>query len=279
MTACGGAAEVGPARPERTADVPAAVRAFVELQHGDDEGYRIPGRAAREDLAAATGALGGGDRDEAARLAGRHGYAPVDGPDGSVLLRPRRLPDARGWGLIVVRPAGAPLLVEVPHPRSDQDTDDLGARLAAAASARYLIVAGARRGLDGGAADPSHREDALLHAVHVALVRRGIPAVQVHGYADENLPSADVVVSPGDADTGPLHRAVADAVEGMGLRTCRTERERCPGLEGRTNVQSRASAQAGVPFVHLEVSRRVRAEPASREGLARAVARAARLLG
>lgn len=266
--------------PEAAEDLVAAITRFVDVQHGDDEAYRVPPSAAREDLSAAALALGSGDRADAAALAGRHDYAVVDAPDGSVLLRPERLPDARGWGLVAVRVDGVDLVVEVPHPRSDLDTDDLGTRLALATRARWLVVAGARRDLADGAADPSHREDSLLHAVHVALAEQGVPAVQVHGFADRSLPGADVVVSPGSARPGPLLDAVAEGVERIELRACLAEERRCGRLEGRTNEQGRASQRSDAAFVHLEVARSVRRDRDARAALARSVAAAlARLPG
>ena len=253
-------------------DVRTVVQRFVEAQHRTGQRYEVPPPQARADLAAAVVALGDGNRRSAADLAQPHGYRAVDGPGGTVLLQPRRLPDERGWGLVVVRPGGAPLLVEVPHPRSDRDTDDLGARLADAAQVRFLVVAGAHRDLLGGAADPSAREDSLLHAVHAALAERGVPAVQVHGFADDSLPSADAVVSPGSAEAGPLWRAVLEAAEDLDLRVCDAQAQKCGRLEGRQNVQGRASARAGVGFVHLEVARSARRDAAARDRLARAVA-------
>ena len=273
LAACG-----APTESVSPDDLPSAVTRFAAAQHQDGQRYAVPPRAAREALSEAVVALGDGDRGGAESRAQPHGYRVVDGPDGTVLLQPRRVPDERGWGLVAVRPGGEELVVEVPHPRSDRDTDDLGARLAVAARARYLVVAGAHRDLAGGAADPSAREDSLLHAVHVALAQRGVPAVQVHGYADDSLPSADAVVSPGSAEPGALWRVVVDAVSGLDLRVCPAEGQDCGQLEGRTNVQGRASAGAGVGFVHIELARRVRQEAIDRDRLARAVGEAVRAL-
>lgn len=260
---------------EEQAPLTDVVPRFVDLQHGPDEGYELIPAEAREDLAAAVVA----DPEQREALARRHGYVVRDGPDGAVLLLPEQLPDPRGWGLVAVRDDGLDLVVEVPHPRSDLDTDRLGAALAQAAQARWLVVAGARRSLRDDAADPSRRPDSLLHAVHEVLAVRGTPAVQVHGYADESLPDRDVVVSPGSTAAGPLVEAVADAADDLGLRTCRAWTQECGRLEGRRNVQGRASERLGAAFVHLEVARSVREDAGARDRLARAVAEAVADLG
>jgi hypothetical protein len=63
----------------------------------------------------------------------------------------------------------------------------------------------------------------------------------------------------------PLVREVAERLDRAGLRTCRAWQQACADLEGRNNVQGAASDLAGAPFVHLEVSSRVR-QDAERTG-------------
>ncbi len=97
-----------------------------------------------------------------------------------------------------------------------------------------------------------------------------MPAVQLHGFAEESSPDNDVVVSPGGAALSPLVRRVATELDRGGFRTCRVWTRECGQLEGRTNVQSAASARA--PFAHVEVSRAVRDD--RRERLVAALAAA-----
>lgn len=80
----------------------------------------------------------------------------------------------------------------------------------------------------------------------------------MHGFADDSVPGFDAVTSTGAGDRGrATGRAVADALEDRGMDACRAWARDCP-LEGRTNMQGRAAAAAGVPFLHIEFSRRVR---------------------
>ena len=245
----------------------------AQSQEPDGGRYEQPGRASRNDLVDAVLALLDGREQEARRLLERRGYRTAAG-QGEQLVLPAQVPDDRGWGLYAVRPQGLPVAVEVPHPRADWRTEHLGAALAERVDAALLLVAGARRDRDDGNADVAHQQDSVFAAVHAALAERGIPAVQLHGYADDSSPGNDVVVSPGRTEVGPLVTRVASRLEDAGLRTCRAWREDCGPLEGRTNVQGAASDAAGTPFLHLEVSRSVRENPDARAAVVEAVAAA-----
>lgn len=245
----------------------AAVLAFVAAQQEDRSAYERPSDSAARDLSRSVLALGTGDRDGAEELAAAHAYEVVELSSGRLALAPQVLPDDRGWGLYVVDPTGADLAVEVPHPRADQDTERLGAELVEQVGARYLLVAGAfRRAADG--ADVAREPDAVFSLVHRALAEAGVPAVQLHGYAEDSLPTVDLIPSPGAADLSPLVRRIADAAEDEGFAVCRPWREDCGQLEGRRNVQGLASAGAGAVFVHLELTRDLRL-PAGRERVVR----------
>lgn len=247
-----------------------AVLAFVGAQQDDGRStYSAPSQQAARDLASAVVALGEGDLQQARDGARPHSYEVVPLADGVLALVPSRLPDDRGWGLYVVRPGGRELALEVPHPRDDLDTEDLGARLASTTRARYLLVAGAER----RAADVARAQEAVFTAVHRALAEQGVPALQLHGFAADSLPDVDLVVSPGSSPTSPLARAIADAGSDAGLGVCRAWEQECGRLEGRRNVQGLASREAGTPFVHLEVTRALRRDD-RREGLVRLITEA-----
>ncbi len=245
---------------------------YVDRAQGSDGGrYQQPGPRALEDLPRSVW-LTAQRGPSAEPLLERHGYTTRPaGESGRVrLLVPEDEPDERGWGLYAVRPGGRRVVVEVPHPRADLETERLGAQLAERLQAEYLLVAGARRDRSGGEADVAHREASVFAAVHASLAERGLPAVQLHGFAEESSPDNDVVVSPGGAALSPLVRRVATELDRGGFRTCRVWTRECGQLEGRTNVQSAASARA--PFAHVEVSRAVRDD--RRERLVAALAAA-----
>ena len=261
---------------ERPPDLRRTVLDFVAASQAEDGGsYEVPRREERRDVADGVLALTDGERDRARRLLEDRGYR-IAGAEGVDVVVPAEVPDGRGWGLYAVRPEGREVAVEVPHPRADLRTEHLGAALAEAVAARHLLVAGARRDQDDRRADVAHEQDSLFALVHARLAVRGVPAVQVHGYAQDSSPGSDVVVSPGAAELSPLVREIADRLEDAGLRTCRAWRDDCGALEGRTNVQGAASEKAGSAFAHLEVSRRVRQDRDRTERLVEAVAGAVR---
>lgn len=265
----------GPDSPEEdAASLTRSVRAFVDASQGTTGGaYRRPPAAASRDLAGAVSALADGRRTAASELAIWHSYQLID--EGQfVVLAPEQVPDARGWGMYAIRPGGHPIAIEVPHPRADRRTEALGAALAERLGAEYLLVAGARRDSDGGRADVAHQVSSVFSTVHARLAERGVPAVQVHGFAQDSSPGNDIVVSPGAARLSPLVEQVADSLQEAGFRTCRAWQENCGRLEGRSNVQSVASADSDTTFVHVEVSSSVRDDRDARRVLVTALAAA-----
>ena len=249
---------------------------FVQASQADGRGaYTEPARAEREDVSDGVLALADGDDERARRLLERRDHR-IRRARGFALVVPAQVPDGRGWGLYAVRRQGRAVAVEVPHPRADLRTEHLGAAFAEAVGAQHLLVAGAHRDKADGDADVAHRERSLFSQVHAALAARGVPAVQLHGFARDSAPEHDVIVSPGAAPMSPLARMIAERLDGAGLRTCRAWQQPCADLEGRKNVQGAASGEAGAPFVHLEVSSRVRRDAELTEQLLRAVADAVR---
>lgn len=249
---------------EEPAEVPepalvTEVLAHVDAVHGRDGGaYRMPQQDEAEAVAGAVLALLDGQRLRAEQLLRPLDLVVRTLSDGRSVVEAEELPDDRGWGLVAVRPGGRELVVEVPHPRADLGTERLGAEIAVRADAAVLMVAGARRERGDGAADVARVPGSVFDAVHAALAARGLPALQLHGYADESLPGRDAVVSPGAGEAGPLHDRVARALRRQGLDVCQPEGGPCERLSGRGNVQGATSARTGTPFVHLELSRSVR---------------------
>ncbi|MGW0392996.1 hypothetical protein ACWDYJ_19280 [Streptomyces sp. NPDC003042] len=182
----------------------------------------------------------------------------------------------RGWGRVYLD-LGAPprWSVQVPHPVADQYTERLGVKVLRGAPGGVLVLAGAHRTAGGkegegededtgdggsgtGTADMAHRTDSVFHAVIAELTRRGLPGIQLHGFADDSVPDTDAVVS-----TGAGKLAVKDAerlagkLEGQGATVCRAWSATCR-LAGRTNEQGRLAAERSTRFLHVELSRSVR---------------------
>jgi len=162
---------------------------------------------------------------------------------------------------------------QVPHPASGRDTEKLGVRLPDDTPGGTLVLAGAHRLAGrGDAADVAHREDSAFHGIVLELQERGVPGIQLHGFAESTTDRYDAVLSTGAAESAPGEvSALADRMESEGLRVCRGWSARCP-LEGTTNVQGRAAQRQHATFVHLELAPDARGDGRDADEAADAVA-------
>lgn len=184
--------------------------------------------------------------------------------------------DDRAWGLVVMDLSHpVRLVIEVPHPRTDIGTEGIGLDLFRAVPGSVLLIAGANRRAAGELADVAHNENSVYQAWSIAWARSGVPQVQLHGFADLNLPDHDIAVSTGTTAANPLAMRIAEGLAEAGFDECRAWAEKCGRLEGTTNVQARAAAAEGAAFVHVEVSNRIRRDRGQRTDLVDALARAA----
>jgi hypothetical protein len=211
--------------------------------------------------------------DLLARLGFRatHGVDPVSDRRFSLYLADGT--DERTWGaLLVDRSAPLNSVVEVPHPTFDINTEKVGLGVQRRVPGSVLVIAGAHRDAADGRADVAHNDRSLFHVLTTALGRAGLPQVQLHGFADRNLPKADVVVSSGAAPVTGLVRGVARGLEDAGIEVCRAWTTRCGRLEGVTNEQGSAAAEHDGPFLHLELGWSLRRDADRRDAVADAVA-------
>lgn len=256
-----------------TTDLDARIEQMLEAGPGrDSPAYRPLGTTESDRLAAAVlAALAG--TDDPPLPDGIQALEAVDGAD-----RPVRIvaedPDGgelKGLGLYAVREgAGVPpeLVIEVPHPRADQLTEDLGPELFAALDAQALFVAGAHRTADDGAADVAHEAGSTFSVVDRAVVGRGTVVLQVHGFdASNHDGSGQVVLSSGERTPSPLVRDLDEALEDAGIDTCLYDGERCRELAGTTNVQGAHARAVGATFIHLELAADLREDGAGRKEL------------
>ena len=264
--ACGG-------RPPTLTEV---VAQAVAAGPGRDAGtYRAPDALLAHRVAGAALSLLAGDDDppvpdglrlaDAVDTAGRAVATVGEDPEGEV----------HGWGTYAVRTgAGAParLVVEVPHPRADRRTEQLGEQLFAALGADALLVAGAHR-TAGDGADVAHEPASVFAAVDRALVGADTVVVQVHGFDDSRRESsADVVLSSTVSRPGSLVLDLAEALEDAGFRPCVYDGEDCDALAGTRNAQGAHARAVGASFVHLELSAGIRTDARRRDELTAALA-------
>lgn len=186
----------------------------------------------------------------------------------------------RAWLVVVLRPGVVPdVLVEVPHPNADLDTELVGLALRDRRRGALYLQAGAHR-LAGAPpeateradcpADVSSRVDAPFSRIAAELTAGGLPQIQLHGFADRD--DVDAVLSSGAAATGPLLDAVHARLRAAGERVGTGEDPRWADLLGRRNVQGLAAAECATEFVHLELSRSVRRNAVRRDAVADALA-------
>jgi hypothetical protein len=252
-----------PAAADQPPTLSGRITAFLATQYAEQP-YRDPTDAER---AAAVG-------NRFAEL----GFRSVEGVD-EVTGRRYALhtspPDERAWGAVLVdlsQPTR--VAVEVPHPRTDIGTEWIGLDLFRAVPGSVLLIAGANRRAAGDQADVAHNENSLYQALSVDLARRGVPQLQLHGFADLNLPDHDIAVSTGAEKPNPLAIRIADGLAESGFDECRAWAQKCGRLEGTTNVQAKAAAASAAPFVHIELSNRIRMDDGKRADLVDALAAA-----
>lgn len=274
-------APAAPKGPEIRADLERHVTSFTSA-FGPHGGYRPPARDERRAVADGVGLLLDGRREEAARRLSSVGYGMLTLTDRATGRRYAEIAESdgsgagtgRGWGRVYIDLDSPPRWsVQVPHPVADHDTERLGVAVLRGAPGGVLVLAGAhRRAGRGDEADVAHRVDTVFHAVCGELVDRGMPGIQVHGFADDSAPAYDAIVSTGRGEDGREEaRGLARELRDGGLEVCRAWARRCP-LEGRSNRQGRRAAAEEVPFLHLEFSRSVRDDEERRTRTAEAVA-------
>ncbi|WP_240634268.1 MULTISPECIES: hypothetical protein [Streptomyces] len=265
-----------PAPEQTAATAPAGVRLerrITDFTAGFDEdsGYREPRRAERRAVADAVGQILDGHPDRARGLLSDVDFQLRTLTDSTTGRRYAELSDRteespapRGWGRVYID-LSAPVRwsAQVPHPVADAETERLGARVLLGSPGGVLVLAGAhRRAGEGDAADMAHRRDSVFDAVCDELAERGLPGIQLHGFADDSAPGHDAVASAGSGTEGRADgRRLAAALGARDFAVCRAWVRSCP-LEGQDNVQGRKAAAERVPFLHVELARSVRTSDA-----------------
>lgn len=275
----GGDESPRPGQGARQVDLSREVADFTS-RFGPGHGYRQPGAADRTAVAEGVGQLLDGHRGQAEHLLSQHGFTlrtVLDRVSGrryaEVADRTDAAADPRGWGRVYVDLDHPPRWsVQIPHPVADLDTEQLGVRVLRGSPGGVMVLAGAHRAAGrGNAADVAHRQDTVFYAICAELVRRGMPAVQLHGMAASAASGYDVVASTGAGSAGRADGLrLADALGRRGFRVCRAWERNCP-LEGRLNIEGRAADAANVPFLHVESVPEVRADGAPADRAATAV--------
>ncbi|MFJ8540962.1 hypothetical protein ACIRFH_02900 [Streptomyces sp. NPDC093586] len=264
-------------KAREAADLRGRVLSYTE-DLAPDGPYSPPDDDQRARLAEGIGSLLEGDAREAGRLLAPLGLGVTRLTDTGSGRRYDEVAatgpgESARWGRLYLD-ADSPLRwsAQVPHPVSDRDTEELGVRLLERTPGGALVLAGAHRRAGHGDADVAHREDSAFHGIVLELQKRGVPGIQLHGFAESTTDRYDAVLSTGTAGSTPGEvSALADRMESRGLRICRGWTAHCP-LEGTTNVQGRAAGRRHATFVHLELAPGARGDGPDTDAAADAVA-------
>lgn len=257
--------------------------------------YRTPDRETLASFTASVQALIENDARLSAEHASLAGYEVCSGTgdeEGVILWRPSIAGD--GAPLIALRPAGRPLVVEVPHTLSDEGTVEQGLELFESLGARALIVAGTHRcadpdpsGCDGQTAvcgalqpyresDMAHNNHSAFQLAHEILAERFSSdlVLSLHGMMADGIVLSDGTTLPTHAGSliARLNGALAKVFPEEPITVCNA----WPGasttdhLCGTSNVQgryingmaldscTRAASESTGRFLHLEQSRAIR---------------------
>jgi len=182
-----------------------------------DQSYVDPTAAEREAAGTGLARLAIGDLAGATELLGPLGFTITDGVDQATGRRfataLSETATARAWG-VYLADLSAPLrlCVAVPHPRSDARCEQLALRLWRAVPGSMLAMAAVHRDAVGKTADHSRNTASVFHHLWTtALGPRGVPQVQIHGFADTTAPE-QVAVSTGVGPATPAAVRIADEI-------------------------------------------------------------------
>ncbi|MGX9890512.1 hypothetical protein [Streptomyces sp. NPDC002276] len=264
------------APPQREAPVVvASLRAYLAgVFEGIGSRHFVEGHQEEvEALGKAAGLVRAGRLDDAAAAVRPSGYRVQEVRDRGAgrtygVLR-EVVPCRMCWGTFVIDMGQGTrsVLVEAPHPKSDLETETFALEAFQGLRGAALLVAGTKRDANGpvtkcafSASDMARNDRSAFLAVHRNLMRRGMRALQYHGFIDK-AGYPDVVLSDG------VKRAVEGAAPKPGARLSRLSRElvargisagiytggdRFDDLAATCNPVGAQTRAAGGVFVHME---------------------------
>ena len=170
----------------------------------------------------------------------------------------------RAWGLYLVDLVEPLRLgIAVPHPKSDADCEQLALRLWRTVPGSMLALAAVHREAADGTADHARNLESVFHHAWTAVFGpRGVPQVQIHGFADTTA-TEQVVVSTGAGPVSAAAVRIADEIAATGLVVTRNWDDTADRkLRAVTNEQGIAANANDWVWVHVEHNRTVRSSPA-----------------
>lgn len=167
----------------------------------------------------------------------------------------------RGWGLYLVDlSAAVGLLIECPHPVSDQYSELMGLKHWQQVPGSMLMIAGAHRDANSALADVAHQTGSLFHGVAASFADMKLPQIQWHGYADATAPGLTQVVSAGTGAVSSAVKRVSQELTSAGFAVGNAWDSSGSGtsLTAVTNVQGIDAAAKNTVWIHVENNATVR---------------------
>lgn len=261
-------------------DLSADIQQFAERMSAES-GYSMPTPAERTAIGDGVRQVLDGKPLDAKKALASVGYTVSKRADTATKRTFYEVADStdrpRGWGRILIDTAASVQLgIEVPHPKADLRSEQLGVDLFRRVPGSVLVIAGAhRRAAPDKQADMAHTNESVFETVHELLVQRKVPVMQLHGFRNESAPDSDVVLSAGPNLGSPYVERIAQRFKEAGLSACLAWVTGCEGLEATTNVQAKWVAEHGGDFAHVEVSQDARSAAELRDRVVSALAQQA----
>jgi hypothetical protein len=237
------------------------------------EGFIIPTKSEQLAFENMVLAIEGDDPESAGQSAITHYYQLIKFSDQenfgaeSYILR-EQLPIKKGWGVYVFNikyPRN--IIIEAPHPLSDEETPEVALNIFRALNARALLISGTHRDANrDGSADSAHAPESIFHTVHVALSQhtqqfnQGAVFLQIHGFNSRNHPDYPSVVIGHNGKLTPennrLLQNIKEALQDNNIQVGICDGKKYRDLCGTKNLQN-SETQRGT-FIHIELNESLR---------------------
>ena len=273
-----------PAVRTASGDLATHINSFVaKIPERGSEGYDVPTSSQRATMAAAFDAVEAGKLSRAASLLDPLKYTVVQYKDTAtnrtlVLLSEQRNSDGtwpHAWGMYIFSPkATSDTTVEVAHPLSDWNTEDVGVETFRKANAEDLFIAGAHRDANAdGSADVAHAETSVFEDIHKSAIESSTKVIQPHGFSQAEHPDyGEAVVSAGTAPPIQLAQNVHDALRTAGFDARLYDGVSYSNLAGTKNVQGISTRAINANYLHVETIKPIRDDATRRSLLTNALA-------
>jgi hypothetical protein len=179
-----------------------------------------------------------------------------------------QLPIKKGWGVYIFNlKSPRNIIIEAPHPLSDEDTPEVALDIFRALNARALLISGAHRDANwDGSADNAHASRSIFHAVHLALSQdtqqfnQGAVFLQIHGFAAHNHKDYPSVVIGHNGKLTPennrLLQNIKEALRNNNIQVGVCDGKKYRDLCGTKNLQN-SETEKGI-FIHIELDESLR---------------------